>query len=129
MRSGSEVSGIGCANRPVPSRCHKRPEGPCSVSESVRAVCHDESWISTRIDVEGVRKSLDLGYDGHATFVACWTAPDVDTGKPQKLFGHGLLYGFVWLCSGEQFATTRNFLPPISIGEQAVVADPHEAHR
>jgi len=45
----------------------------------------------------------------------------------EKSFAPGFLRGFFWLGYGEQLTAALDLLLSRSIGEQSVVADPHEA--
>jgi hypothetical protein len=74
-------------------------------------------------------RSVDLGHDEHAPFVTRGAAVDVDASEPEKLLGHGFLDGLLRLGCREQGAAVRDSLPARTIGEQAVVTDPHEALR
>jgi len=72
---------------------------------------------------------IDLLDDAHAAFAARRTLPDVDTYEFEKFFTSSLRGGFFRLGRREQVAAACDLLPSISIGEQAVVTDPHEALR
>ena len=72
---------------------------------------------------------IDLFDEAHAAFAAGRTLPDVDTYELEKFFASGLRRGFFRLGRREQLTAARDLLPSSSIGEQAVVADPHEALR
>ena len=72
---------------------------------------------------------IDLLDEAHAAFAACRTLLDVDTYELEKFFTSGLRRGFFRLRRSEQATIERDLLFPISIGEQAVVADPYEALR
>ena len=72
---------------------------------------------------------IDMLYDAHAAFAAGRALPDVEPREFEKFFTPGLRRGFFRLGRREQLTAACDLLPSVSIGEQAVVADPHEALR